>query len=106
MNCMALKTFLSVPAEDSELARFFEVQLDVTIDQFLVLQELPLAPFSAWLPWARDTLAISILLGRSVSLADLLCRVSGAIKTAFEDPLWLRIEISQCRCTAGTCTLQ
>ncbi|WP_194726644.1 exodeoxyribonuclease VII large subunit [Noviherbaspirillum malthae] len=62
---------------------------------------LALAPFSAWLPSSRERLAISILQGRGVSLSDLLGRVAGAIKTAFEDPVWVRIEISQLQMHSG-----
>ncbi|KRB66971.1 DUF5710 domain-containing protein [Noviherbaspirillum sp. Root189] len=94
---MAIKTFLSVPTEDSELAQSFGAQLDTTTGRLFVPQGMALAPFSAWLPSSRDTLAISILQGRGVSLTDLLGRVSGAIKTAFEDPLWVRIEIRRAK---------
>jgi exodeoxyribonuclease VII large subunit len=96
-----MKTFLSVPAEDSELARSFGAQLDTKTGQLFVPQGLALAPFSAWLPASRDSLAISILQGRGVSLSDLLGRVAGAIKTAFEDPVWVRIEISQLQMHSG-----
>lgn len=96
-----MKTFLSVPAEDSELARSFGAQLDTHTGQLFVPAGMALAPFSAWLPSRRDALAMSILQGRGVSLTDLLGRVAGAIKTAFEDPLWVRIEISQLQMHSG-----
>lgn len=96
-----MKTFLSVPAEDSELALSCGAQLDAATGQLFVPQGLALAPFSAWLPSSRERLAISILQGRGVSLSDLLGRVAGAIKTAFEDPIWVRIEISQLQMHSG-----
>lgn len=96
-----MKTFLSVPAEDTELAQSFGAVADAQTGQLFVPAGVALAPFSAWLPSAREALAISILQGRGVSLSDLLNRVAGAIKTAFEDPLWIRIEISQLQMHSG-----
>lgn len=96
-----MKTFLSVPVEDSDLALSFGAQLDAKTGQLFVPQGLALAPFSAWLPPKQDSLAISILQGRGVSLSDLLGRVAGAINTAFEDPVWVRIEISQLQMHSG-----
>ncbi|WP_194727336.1 exodeoxyribonuclease VII large subunit [Noviherbaspirillum malthae] len=96
-----MNTFLSVPDEDSELARSFGAVPDPHTGQLFVPAGMELAPFSAWLPSRRDALAMSILQGRGVSLTDLLGRVAGAIKVAFEDPLWVRIEISQLQMHSG-----
>lgn len=96
-----MKTFLSVPVDDGKLAQSFGAQLDPQTGQLFVPPGVALAPFSAWLPSSREALAMSILQGRGVSLTDLLGRVAGAIKTAFDDPLWVRIEISQLQMHSG-----
>lgn len=98
-----MKTFLDVKQPDRALVLAMGAQYDQKSGQLFVPDGLPLAQFSNWLPATTTAQSLELVSAKAVgiSLTELLARVSGVIKSAFADPVWVRIEISQLRSHGG-----
>lgn len=91
---LLMKTFLSVPDEDTALAVSLGALRDGASGQLYVPRGTALAPFRGWMPAAAGA-DLMIPHEKGLSLTALLQRVSNAIRTAFDEPVWVRLEVNK-----------
>lgn len=97
-----MKTFLDVTAADRDQVLALGALSDPNSGKLYVPQGKSLAHFSSWLPAAAGSSSALVPSAKpGLSLTDLLSRVSGVIKSAFPEPVWVRIEVSQLRSYGG-----
>lgn len=100
-----LNTYLDISEQDKDTAIALGAQLDFA-GQLFVPRCFPLTPFKAWLPAhaiskKAAVMAVAVAEPQGVTLSALLNRCSIAVKAAFTDPVWVRIEVSQLKYSGG-----
>ncbi|MDB5839318.1 MAG: Exodeoxyribonuclease 7 large subunit [Herminiimonas sp.] len=94
-------TYLSVSAHEKDRAIALGARKDPKSGQLFVPTGLSLSLFQPWLPQPVAASALASATQPGLSLSALLTRCSAAIKSAFLEPVWVRIEVSQIKFSGG-----
>jgi exodeoxyribonuclease VII large subunit len=93
-------TYLSVSLQERDKAIALGAMQDPASGRLFVPRDLPLIQFQAWLSAPRATV-IAPREETGMSLSTLLNRCGSVIKSAFPEPVWVRMEISQIKSSGG-----
>lgn len=97
-----MKTFLDVAPSERPQVMALGALADPNTGQLYVPPGKSLAHFSTWLPAQAGSHSALVPAAKpGLSLTEMLTRVSGVIKSAFAEPVWVRIEVSELRSGNG-----
>lgn len=92
-----MKTYLSVPEEDTALAVSLGALRDTDTGQLYIPRGQSLTPFHGWLPATGGDAGSQLMIPteKGLSLTAVLQRVSNAVRAAFDEPVWVRLEVNK-----------
>jgi exodeoxyribonuclease VII large subunit len=94
-------TYLTVSAQEKDMAIALGAMQDPASGRLFVPRDLPVIRFQAWLPRPGVGTALAPREQPGMSLSALLTHCGAVIKSAFPEPVWVRIEISQMKSSSG-----